>query len=619
MKKSTLFFAIMLLICGTISAQWVNDPVNNTFVANGSDDAGEIYLSTNSETGDTYVQWCDGDMNGWLPTLQRLDIDGNPQWGEQGITLNHHNFNSWSQGVSMAATTDNAVVSFFGTANEHAFLVKINADGTFAWGEQGVDFGISSATRTELVAGNDGGVWACVMDYDNTYLRYVNADGTLNPMITIGEAGVSCIYSKLVAGLDNVVFITYEKIGSGSGWYVDKQIWVAGYYTDGTMVSQPEQLMASNTFGMTYIHNAVPDGLGGGYAYIQHSGINQVFNVYVFHFDANGHSTIADPNGTSVHSVDPANYYGAPYATVDPVSHDIILIYSQTDSYNQIEDRIFMNRITMTGERLWGEGILIGDNTGTNYYYTKIDAYPNGNGLMVSYFYGAELSHTYEAIGYDMEGNRTWQKQLNSVSSKKIGSENSTGFHNGQNILVWTECNAGILKGQNIDTDGNMGPVEHPSCLPPTNFEGAYQWNEDGTFGVALPWQAPETEPVSYLLYRYDIVSKEDVTIEIPSSETAYFDEMPCGSYLYQLTAVYEDCESEYALTPDGQDKVIVEVTGIAENDAETIIKITNVYNMAGQAVRCHNLEELSEGVYIIQGTTENGAMVSKKIVVNKR
>ena len=52
MKKLYLLI-IALAAFFTVKAQWVNDPATNTFIANTSADAGEIYIATNEETGDT--------------------------------------------------------------------------------------------------------------------------------------------------------------------------------------------------------------------------------------------------------------------------------------------------------------------------------------------------------------------------------------------------------------------------------------------------------------------------------------------------------------------------------------------------------------------------------------
>ena len=93
MKKISLLI-IALSATFVLHAQWTDDPVNNNHIANCSPDAGEIYISTDNETGDTYVQWIESGINGYGPALQRLTFDGTPQWGTEGIRITGHNFYS---------------------------------------------------------------------------------------------------------------------------------------------------------------------------------------------------------------------------------------------------------------------------------------------------------------------------------------------------------------------------------------------------------------------------------------------------------------------------------------------------------------------------------------------
>lgn len=639
MKKSILFL-ICAFAFSTMQAQWVDDPTANTRLATASDDAGEIYLATYEATGDTYIQWSDMASNGWGVNLQRIDINGVPQWGDAGLHVSSHQFSSYSEGYAMDVTSDNGVVTCFANYDGQCIAMKFDKDGNAVWGEQGIsviDFpaGSYGCSRVELQAGNDGGVWVLVSDTQDLYLRYINADGTLNPTATISDSGVRCLFALLTPGPDGVVFVTYEKIGSGM-WYVDKQIWVAGYATDGGLATPPAQLMASQVFGSTYIHYEISDGMGGGYAYIFHSGIAEAFNTYVFHFDANGVSTISNPNGAMVHTTDPANFYGNPYATVDPVTHDIILVYRQTDSYAQSESRLYLNRITPTGEVLWSEGILIANDNGYEYTDAKIDAYPDGSGFMVSYMNGPYGGTPIEALGFDMDGNQTWHTHINTIQDAKTGAENSSGFLNGQNILVWTNQANGNIYGQNIDMKGTLGPIAHETCYPPFNLQGEYFWNEENeTFGTLITWEAPETQPLSYNLYRVE----DEAVINIDGTLTSYFDEVPMGDYTYRLTAVYEDCESEHALTPDGADHITVTVTAVNESamsasifqngnslivSSEDLSQV-EIISMTGQSIKTMeangnaaeiNVSGMTKGLYIVRMNDANGNVVVKKTVI---
>ena len=618
--KKLLLLSMALASFVALQAQWTDDPVNNNHIVNCSSDAGEVYTATVPSTGDTYVQWNAFGSNGWSPTLQRLTFDGTPQWGNNGIHISGHEFSSMSEGVAMTATTDGCVVSCFANYDGFTYAVKIDPDGNFGWGEQGLQlFDGHGFSRAEVTAGNDGGFWALGFDYENLYLQFVGADGTMGPTTTISDnGGYKCMFGQLTLSDYNNVLLTYEKVGSG--FYTDKELYVIGVTPEGGIISPTELLMSSQTFQSTYIHHAVPDGMGGGYAYIWHPGIGQAFNTYVFHFDELGLSTISDLNGIAVHSSDPMNFYLDAYGTADPVSHDLIIAYEQTDASTQSQSRIYMNRITSTGEKVWGDGFLVADYVGDTYSDVLVDAFEDGSGFTVIYNKGGYNS-SIEAKGFDMDGNLLWSKQMSSSIYPRYMCENSTGFHSGQNIIAWVHSGNGGVYAQNIGPDGTMGPIEPPvdPCYAPENFEGVYVYDDESqAFGVMLTWDAPETLPLHYNLYRYDLNVKENIVIEVPAEATSYYDEAAVGNYKYQLTAVYEHCESEFALTPNGEDNVVVLVTGIDEDSESEIVTVMNLYNMQGQCLGIKDVNELNTGVYILQGLTKDGRLVNRKIAVNR-
>ena len=618
--KKLLLSIIALAAFVTLQAQWVNNPATNTFLANTSADAGEIYTATNHNTGDTYVQWSSFvGGNGWSPTLQRINFEGVPQWGDNGIHIAGHEFSSYSEGFAMATTTDGAVVSCFAANDDHSYAVKINPDGTFPWGEQGVQlFGGLGFSRVEVIATDDGGIWALGFDYTNLYLQYVNA--TTSPTITISDnGGQNCMFGQLTLGNDNKVFVTYEKLGSG--FYTNKSIYVAGYNPDGTQFSPETLLMADQTFQSTYIHYAISDGMGGGYIYIWHPAMYN-FNVYVFHFDQNGNSTIMDTNGVAVHSSDPNNLYISANATVDPITHDIILVYEQTDDAYQAQCKIFINRITSYGERVWGDGILVLDNGTVPCGGYRIDAFEYGDGFSVIYHKGlaqTSMQSTVEAKGFDMNHNEIWSNTLCSSPYNKTGDQNTPGFFTGQNISVWVNAETGGLYGQNIGQNGEMGEITPPTpptpCYPPTNFEGEPYYNPTLNLSAAtFSWTAPETQPLHYNLYCDET---KDV-IQIDGDVTSFYQEFEPGDYIFKLTAVYEDCESDFALTPDGENYLFIEIpdhTSVDEVEFEEIVNVIEIYNVNGQRVGGTDIQSLNQGMYIIKGVTESGKVVIKKIV----
>ena len=270
---------------------------------------------------------------------------------------------------------------------------------------------------------------------------------------------------------------------------------------------------------------------------------------------------------------------------------------------------------------------MLADYVGVSYAAILVDAFEDGSGFSVIYTKSSPSNAyftTIEAMGFDMDGNQLWAKTLCSNTYRRTICDNTPGFHLGQNIVTWVNCIDGGIYGQNIGPDGTMGPIEpiipvNP-CLAPENFEGEYVYDDETqTFGALLTWTAPETQPLHYNLYRYYDVNKDLVVIEVPGDATSYFDENGIGQYKYQLTAVYEDCESEFALTPDGEDNVFIEITGIEESIDNSIVTVLNVYNMSGQRISVSDMSELNTGVYIIQGLTEDGRLVNRKVMIDKK
>lgn len=462
MKKFILLF-VGSFAFATLQAQWVDNPATNTFIASCANGAGEVYVDTDHASGDIYVQWHYQGDNGWSPWLQRLDANGVPQWPADGIHITTTDFATWSPGYSMTAI-EGGVVSTFRTLGPHHWAVRINADGSFPWGEHGIMlFNGEGGGRSEILAGDDGGVWTLGTDMDNSFLQYVNADGTMRSMATITDPAKKCTNGILLPA-DGGVFVVYAKQTiQGYSNYI-KEIYVAKYDKDGQQILPETLLLGQQTVGMSYVHYAISDGVGGGYVFQWHNGIGGVYNTYVTHFNANGAPTIMEPNGIPVHSYDPSHYYTNADVTIDPLSHDLIIAYRQTDSGAQVQDMVMMNRITSLGEKPWNDGLNVTDAI-ADYSNIRVDAFENGEGFSVIYTAG----NTIMAAGYDMYGNSIWNTVMSTTGYEKSISENSTGFYHGQNIIAWVNNSRGNLYGQNIGWDGSMGEI--PTTSVPESVE----------------------------------------------------------------------------------------------------------------------------------------------------
>ncbi|MBP5572919.1 MAG: choice-of-anchor J domain-containing protein [Bacteroidales bacterium] len=126
------------------------------------------------------------------------------------------------------------------------------------------------------------------------------------------------------------------------------------------------------------------------------------------------------------------------------------------------------------------------------------------------------------------------------------------------------------------------------------------------------------------------------------SGSYSYFDNVAIGNYEYQVTALYDDCESAYALTPDlTQDYVEVNVTDVNElgnstklypNPTTGTVKIEasgmthiTVMSALGQVLYDANisgdnyelsLNQYNAGLYLVRIAHENGVSVKRVTLV---
>ena len=83
---------------------------------------------------------------------------------------------------------------------------------------------------------------------------------------------------------------------------------------------------------------------------------------------------------------------------------------------------------------------------------------------------------------------------------------------------------------------------------------------------------------------------------------------------------MYDDFESDFALTPDGENFIIIEVTSVPENESnEEIVSLVRIVSTSGQVIRNANMDELSSGVYILQGLNSSGQLVTKKVILSNK
>jgi hypothetical protein len=178
--------------------------------------------------------------------------------------------------------------------------------------------------------------------------------------------------------------------------------------------------------------------------------------------------------------------------------------------------------------------------------------------------------------------------------------------------------------------------LEPEPCLPPLNLAGEVV----NIFDVQLTWQSPtavdrSTKNKSLLGYN---VYRDGVKINTVV-ETQYTDmDLATGTYTYYVTAQYTLCESEPS------NEVVVVITGIDELangkinvypvpatdyvnvEVSDNVRELRVVNYVGQVVLEQNVGQeksfqlntstLSSGSYMIEFTSEDGNIITKRLVI---
>ena len=146
--------------------------------------------------------------------------------------------------------------------------------------------------------------------------------------------------------------------------------------------------------------------------------------------------------------------------------------------------------------------------------------------------------------------------------------------------------------------------------------------------------------PVEFAVYRN---GNEIATVPYTGAYSyTYFDNIAAGNYEYQVKAYYEDCESDFGMTADGQNYVAINVTAVDEisdyisiypNPTNGNVRIEaagmnriTVVSALGQVVYDNavnadnvqlNLGQFKAGIYMVRISTTNGVSVKRVTVVD--
>jgi hypothetical protein len=173
-------------------------------------------------------------------------------------------------------------------------------------------------------------------------------------------------------------------------------------------------------------------------------------------------------------------------------------------------------------------------------------------------------------------------------------------------------------------------------CEAPVNLFGICQSMKG--YPVLLTWDKPEN--IDGVLLGYNVFRDGEKINEELVTETEYYDDAEIGEYSYQVSAVYEHCESNLT------DPINIIVTSIRDiqtdsyklfpNPAKNELQVTSdklhienvvIYDVFGRSVLSHtanrtphtvvDVSSLPSGMYFVKITSENGT-ATKKVIIEK-
>ena len=201
--------------------------------------------------------------------------------------------------------------------------------------------------------------------------------------------------------------------------------------------------------------------------------------------------------------------------------------------------------------------------------------------------------------------------------------------------------NAYSFTGSSTQLSGTIysGNNSCPNCTAPTGFAGEFIYQGE-EFGSHLTWNC-NYSPSKFKIYRSADGEEYDVVGEATGDAHEYFDAVENGTYYYKVTAYSSACESDYAITNDNLDYVVVMVAAVAENSINARIypnptsgnlrveaqdmNTVEVFNLVGQKVYEEdingndcviNMREFGSGIYMVKIQTLTGTTTQKVSVI---
>ena len=467
MKKIILFSIIIILLAVNLIAQWSNDPsLNNAICALNGEQA--IPKVATTSAGDTYIAWYSNDASNYDVRLQRLDTLGNEYWVTDGIIVSDNPAMTWLTDWDMTVDDDNHAILTFqdirNAGNNNIYAYRIAPDGTFVWGEDGIELSNSIAfdASPKTCVTSTGNVIVTWQAEDVIIMQKIAPDGTL----LWGPSGItmSCAdtysWPQPIAVEDDHILLKFFH-DSGPAYAPTRHCFVQKYDTDGVAVWASDAIV-SNAGGIsawTQVFSIESDGANGCFiAWHDDRDNNMDASSFVQHINSDGSVGFADDGVELSTQAARENYY--PKIAFNSSTEELYVYWMETDG-DQNQRGLYGQKLDASGNILWtssGKPIIEISDTGVNPFAVR----QANNDVIVCFDETVEnMDSLIRATRLDADGEFVWVDDIVtmcSVASEKVHIEGSY-FANDQIICTWEDDRNGgrDIYAQNINLDGTLG------------------------------------------------------------------------------------------------------------------------------------------------------------------
>jgi len=465
--------ALVGLFATTAQAQWSADAANNLIVADNAGGTTQPKIVA-APDGGFYVSWF-GNTGGFDIYLQRLDAGGHELWAHNGVLVADRDYSfTYDYGLAVDAA-GNAYVSYNCCENnstaEHIVVSKVLADGSLAWGANGIT--VSAPASTEAVYNAyvtatsdsnlvvawsaDGGVRAQKLDPAGNALWIANG-------VLLNQPSGFKLLGGVQPGLNG------DAIASWSNQSGSTRILRAQKLASADGAAQWGGGSAVRVFGVGnlqagYYPPFLADGAGGG-VFWDYDAVGVAWNARVQHLDANG-NLLLGTNG-ALATTDTTNSHFGTVASWDAASSSIYVVWNDyLNSAGSDYDGVSAQRIDSSGARMWGDTgkvlVPLTDATDGTHSISQLTALPTPDGVLAGWVTGSipAANQPLTVARLDAAGDYVWAAQTTAVKTDRytgrvVGTVGSDGFA----AYAWQDGGNGddtTIRAQNLNLDGTLG------------------------------------------------------------------------------------------------------------------------------------------------------------------